>query len=152
MMTKQNSHYTQQWATKESESLFYLTCSLNVSITCKSINCNLYSIRKIRKYLDTPTAEKMINCYITHAWIIAIVSFMVQKVTIYPSYSSARTVPPGFCPCAANSIISLQFWKTYTGCLLSKESNTRCCSSLIKLWILYCMSILFVTLFNVFYL
>ena len=58
---------------------------------------------------------------------------MVQKVTIYPSYSSARTMPPGCCPCAANSIISLQFWKTYTGCLLSKESNTRCCSSLIKL-------------------
>ena len=58
---------------------------------------------------------------------------MVQKVTIYPSYSSAGTMPPGCCPCAANSIISLQFWKTYTGCLVSKESNTRCCSSLIKL-------------------
>ena len=58
---------------------------------------------------------------------------MVQKVTIYPSYSSATAMPPGCCPCAANSIISLQFWKTYTGCLLSKESNTRCCSSLIKL-------------------
>ena len=58
---------------------------------------------------------------------------MVQKVTIYPSYSSARTMPPGCCPCAANSIISLQFWKTYSGCLLSKESNTRCCCSLKKL-------------------
>ena len=57
----------------------------------------------------------------------------MRKVTIYPSYSSARTMPPGCCPCAANSIISLQFWKTYTGCLLSKESNTRCCCSLIKL-------------------
>ena len=58
---------------------------------------------------------------------------MVPKVTIYPSYSSSRTMPPGCCPCAANSTISLQFWKTYSGCLLSKESNTRCCSSLIKL-------------------
>ena len=57
---------------------------------------------------------------------------MVQKATIYPSYSSARRMPSGCCPCAANSIISLQFWKTYTGCLLSKESNTRCCCSLIK--------------------
>ena len=27
---------------------------------------------------------------------------MVQKVTIYPSYSSARTMPTGCCPCAAN--------------------------------------------------
>ena len=58
---------------------------------------------------------------------------MVQKVTIYPSYSSARTMPPECGPCAANSIISPQFWKTYTGCLLSKKSNTRRCSSLIKL-------------------
>ena len=44
--------------------LFDSTCSLNdhVSKICKSINYNLYSIGKIRKYLDTPTAEKMINC------------------------------------------------------------------------------------------
>ena len=58
---------------------------------------------------------------------------MVQKATIYPSCSSSRTMLPRYCPCAAISIISLQFWKTYTGCLLSKESNTRCCSSLTKL-------------------
>ena len=47
--------------------LFDSTCSLNdhVSKICKSINYNLYSIGKIRKYLDTPTAEKMINCSIT---------------------------------------------------------------------------------------
>ena len=46
--------------------LFYSTCNRNdhVSKICKSINYNLYSIGKIRKYLDTPTAEKMIN--ITH--------------------------------------------------------------------------------------
>ena len=57
---------------------------------------------------------------------------MVQKVTIYSSYSSARTVSPGCCPCAANSVISLQCWKIYTGCLLSKDSNARR-SSLVKL-------------------
>ena len=47
--------------------LFDSTCSLNdhVSKICKSINYNLYSIGKIRKYLHTPTAEKMINCSIT---------------------------------------------------------------------------------------
>ena len=47
--------------------LFDSTCSLNddVSKICKSINYNLYSIGKIRKYLDTPTAEKIINCSIT---------------------------------------------------------------------------------------
>ena len=30
-----------------------------------SINYNLYSIGKIRKYLDTPTVDKMVNCSIT---------------------------------------------------------------------------------------
>ena len=47
--------------------LFDSTCSLNdhVSKICKGINYNLYSIGKIRKYLDTPTADKMINCSIT---------------------------------------------------------------------------------------
>ena len=39
--------------------LFDLTCSLNdhVSKICKSINYNLYSTGKIRKYLDTQTAS-----------------------------------------------------------------------------------------------
>ena len=41
--------------------LFDSTCSLNdhVSKICKSINHSLYSIGKIQKYLDTPTAEKI---------------------------------------------------------------------------------------------
>ena len=47
--------------------LFDSTCSLSdhVSKIWKSINYNLYSIGIIRKYLDTPTAEKMINWSIT---------------------------------------------------------------------------------------
>ena len=47
--------------------LFDSRCSLNdhLSKNCKNINYNLYSIGKIRKYLDTLTAEKMINCSIT---------------------------------------------------------------------------------------
>ena len=47
--------------------LFDSKCSLHdhVSKIRKSINYNLYSIRKIRKYHDTTTAEKMINCSIT---------------------------------------------------------------------------------------
>ena len=45
--------------------LFDPTCSLNdyVSKICKSVNYNLYSIRKIQKYLDTPTAEKMMKLF-----------------------------------------------------------------------------------------
>ena len=46
--------------------LFDSTCSLNdhVSKICKGINYNLYTIGKIPKYFDFPTAEKMINCSI----------------------------------------------------------------------------------------
>ena len=47
--------------------IFDSTCSLqeHVSNTCKAINFNLYSIGKIRKYLDRPTTEKLVNATIT---------------------------------------------------------------------------------------
>ena len=43
--------------------LFNSTCCLDAHIAnlCKSINFNLFSVGKIRKYLYRPTAEKMIN-------------------------------------------------------------------------------------------
>ena len=43
--------------------LFDSTCCFNehVNKICKNINYYLYSIGKIRKYLDKPTTEKMIN-------------------------------------------------------------------------------------------
>ena len=47
--------------------IFYSTCSLkdHVSNVCRSINFNLYSIGKIRKYLDRPTVEKLVNATMT---------------------------------------------------------------------------------------
>ena len=47
--------------------IFDSTCSLkdHVSNVCRSINFNLYSIGKIRKYLDRPTVEKLVNAIIT---------------------------------------------------------------------------------------
>ena len=39
----------------------------------------------------------------------------------------------GCCPCGANSIISLQSWKTCTSCLLSKWLAIEYCCSLFKL-------------------
>ena len=47
--------------------IFYSTCSLkdHDSNVCSSINFNLYSIGKIRKYLDRPTVEKLVNATIT---------------------------------------------------------------------------------------
>ena len=47
--------------------LFDSTCSLeaHVSKMCKNINFNLYSVGKIRKYLDRPTCETLINATVT---------------------------------------------------------------------------------------
>ena len=47
--------------------IFDSTCCLDAHIAklCRGINFSLYSVRKIRKYLDGPTAEKMINATIT---------------------------------------------------------------------------------------
>ena len=47
--------------------IFDSTCSLSHHITkvCKSINYYLYSIGKVRKYMDMPTTEKMVNALVT---------------------------------------------------------------------------------------
>ena len=47
--------------------LFDTTCSLksHVGKMCSNINYNLYSIGKIRKFLDKPTTVKMINATVT---------------------------------------------------------------------------------------
>ena len=37
----------------------------HVANVCRSINSNLYFIGKIRKYLDRPTVEKLVNATIT---------------------------------------------------------------------------------------
>ena len=52
---------------KNPEVIFDSTCSLrdHVANVCRSINFNLYSIGKIRKYLDRPTVEKLVNATIT---------------------------------------------------------------------------------------
>lgn len=46
---------------------FDSTCSLksHVQAVCKSVNYDLYSLGKIRKYLDVPTTELMVNCLVT---------------------------------------------------------------------------------------
>ena len=47
--------------------IFDSTCCLDARIAklCRSINFNLYSVGEIRKYLDGPTAKKMINATVT---------------------------------------------------------------------------------------
>ena len=48
--------------------IFDSSCCLDTQVAalCTSINFNLYSVGNIRKYLDGPTAEKMINATVTY--------------------------------------------------------------------------------------
>ena len=109
------------------------TCILNdhVSKICKSSNYNFYSIRKIRKILWYP------NCWENEKLFSNITPGLLQQSSLWCKelqYIPATALPEQ-CPpdVVANSFISLQFWETYTSCLLSKESNIRCCCSLLKL-------------------
>ena len=47
--------------------IFDSTCCLDAYVAklCRSMNLNLYSVENIRKYLDRPTAEKVINATVT---------------------------------------------------------------------------------------
>ena len=68
----------------------------------------------------------MINCSATSRLDFCNNPFYGVEATIYPSYSSYRTIPTRCYPGAANSVTSLQSWETYTGCfLLRKESKYK---------------------------
>ena len=53
----------------------------HVNKICKRINYQLYSIGKIRKYLDKPTTEKIINSAVTSRLDIATAFCMVWMDT-----------------------------------------------------------------------
>ena len=87
------------------EVLFHTTCILNghVSKICQVINHNLYSVGKIHKYLDTPTAEKMISCSITSP--LDYCKPPLRCKWLFNILFTALSVqcPSGCCPCASFS-------------------------------------------------
>ena len=107
--------------------LFDSTCSLNdhVSQICKIINYNLYSIGKIRKYLATPTAEKMINCSITsrldycNSLLYGAKGYNISQLQLCQNNAA------GCRPCAANSQALHGKAPTYISQLLSLYTPTR---------------------------
>ena len=101
--------------------LFDSTCCLNdhVNKTCQNINYQLYSIGKIRKYLDKPTTEKNINS----ASRLDYCNSLLYGINEYLVSQLQR------CPNNAARIVSLRrkydhitpVLKIYTGCQLSTE-------------------------------
>ena len=78
---------------------FDSTCSLksHVQAVCKSANYDLYSLGKIRKYLDKPTTQIMVNCLVTskldcnNALLYGISGYLLDQLQRCQNYA-ARVV------------------------------------------------------------
>ena len=113
-------------ATRNLGVLFDSTYCFNdhVNKICQNINYQLYSICKIRKYLDKPTTERMINSAVTshldycNSLLYGINGYLVSQLQR--------------CQNDVARIVSLRrkydrYWKIYTSCQLSTDLNTRSC-------------------------
>ena len=98
---------------------FYLTG--HVSTISQNLDYNLYSNVKIRKWLDTPIAEKMKNCFIIsrldycnkNSLLYGTKGYNISQLQLYQN-NAAQMVS-----LRTNSIVPLRSWKANTGCLLS---------------------------------
>ena len=98
--------------------IFDSTCCLDAHIAklWRSINFNLYLVGKIRKYLDGPTAENMVNAY-----------HMEQNKPTLTDRSAATIMQPGLYLKAASLTILALYWDNCIGCPWSV-------GSVIKFW------------------
>ena len=67
----------------------------HIAKLCRSINFNLYSVGTIRKYLDRPTAEKMINATVTSRLDYCDCLLYGAKQSHIDDCSAARKMQPG---------------------------------------------------------
>ena len=89
--------------------IFDSTCSLrdHVSNVCRSINFNMYSIGKIRKYLDRLTVEKLVNATITSRLDYCnSLMFGIPKELISANFKSVRIMRLVSSPNGANTTTS----------------------------------------------
>ena len=76
--------------------IFDSTCSLrdHVANVCGSINVNLYSIGKIRNFLDGPTVEKLVNATITsrldycNSWMFGIPKELITQLQMRQNHAA----------------------------------------------------------------
>ena len=111
--------------------IFDSTCCLDAHVAklCRSINFNLYSVGKIRKYLDGPTAEKMINATVTSRLDYCNSQYMEQNNPTSTDCSAARIMQPGLYLKGASLTILALCWANCIGFPWSIGSVTKFCSS-----------------------
>ena len=111
--------------------IFDSTCCLDAHIAklCRSINFNLYSVGKIRKYIDEPTAEKMINATVTSRLDYC-------NSLLYGAKQSqiARIMQPGLYLKGASLTILALCWENCIGFSWSIGSVIKLCSSPTRHW------------------
>ena len=115
--------------------IFNSTCCLDAHIAklCRSINFNLYSVGKIRKYLDQPTAETIINATITYRHNVT-AYYMEQNNPTSTDCSAARIMRPGLYLKGASLTILALCWENCIGVPWSIGSVTKFCSSPARHW------------------
>ena len=118
--------------------IFDSTCCLDAHIAklCRSINFNPYSVGKIRKYLDGPTAEKMINATVTsrldycNSLLYGTKQSHIDRLQCCQNNNNAaRIISKG----ASLTILAL-CWKNCIGYPWSIGSVTKFCSSPTRHW------------------
>ena len=116
--------------------IFDSTCCLDAHITklCRSINFNLYSVRKIRKYFDGPTADRMINAAVTSRLTYCNSPLYGTNSPTSTDCSAARIMQPGFYIKGASLTIYALCWENCTGFPWSIGSVTKFCSSPTRHW------------------
>ena len=112
------------WSTKKLGVLFDSTCCLDAHIgkLCRSINFNLYSVGKIRKYLDGSAAERWLMPPKHLAWITVAAYYM----------ECCQNMQPGL-KCLNWTILAL-CWENCIGFPWSMGSVTKFSSSPTRHW------------------
>ena len=77
--------------------LFDSSCSLkqHVNKLCKSLNYSIFNIGKVRKYLDTSTAEILVNSLVTSKMDYCNSLLYESMNTNLTKYNAARIMQPG---------------------------------------------------------
>ena len=122
---------SKRWSTKKLRcDIFDYTCCLDAHIAklCRSINFNLFSIGKIRKYLDGPTAEKMINATVTYRLDYSNSLLYGAKQSHIDRLVLPRITQPGLYLNAASLTVLALCWKNCNGFPWSIGSVIKFCS------------------------
>ena len=116
--------------------IFDSTCCFDAHIAklCRGIIFNLYSVGKIRKYLDGPSVVKMIYVTVSSPWITVTAYYINQNNPTSIDCSAARIMQPGWYLKGASLTIYDLCGDNLIGFPWSIRSIANFCSPPIRHW------------------